>query len=314
MNVRILLVCLVLAPCARAAERDVKQAFAVKPGCTVDVDLYRGGIVIEESDEPEVKIAVHLEIGVDTEAEADRARASLQLELESENNRVSVRARNPAETGLRFFWNDKYQIALSCKITVPRECSVVLRTGGGSILVGSLTGRVSAHTEAGIVSIRRIDGAVDASTQAGSIILSRCSGAATLKTLQGTIRVGTIGGPANLKNTTGDIEVLAARAGITAYAEAGDVNVGYPRDFSGGSDLHTSGGSITAKIDPAASCAVQASAVWGHVQDKLPLVVKSGGSDQRTLDGRLNEGGPLLRFHASGGDVRLMPGETYFDE
>jgi len=313
MNLRILFVGLCVASAVSAAERDLKEVFAVKSGCMVTVDLYKGSLTIEESDQPEVRVAVHLEIGVDTEAEADRACQSLQLEMKAENNTVSVRARNPAETGVRFDWNDKKQIDLACKITVPRQCSVQLRTGGGAVTVGNLTGRVVVRTETGNIFVRGIDGSVDASTQAGNVIVSHCTGPTVLKTLRGTIRAGTLGGRAELKNTTGDIEVLSAQAGVTAYAEAGDAIIGFPRGFTGDSEISTSGGSIRANIDPAANCEVKASSVWGHVQDKLPLLVESGGDGKSKFTGRLNAGGPVLRLHANGGQVRIMPGEPLFD-
>lgn len=313
MNVRVLVLWLFLALTARAVEREVTRTFPVEPGSTVKVDLYRGKISIEEDDVSEVRVGVRLEVAVETEAEANRALGSLQLDLKSEGNAVSVVARNPAETRVRFVWNDKYRVDLSCKITVPRQCNVDLRTREGTISVGSLTGHVVARTETGNISIRRIDGSVDASTQFGSLIVSRCSGATTLETLKGTIRAGTIGGPASLKNMTGSIEVLAARAGVTAFAEAGDIIIGFPRDFTGDSDIRTSGGDIEASIDPAASGVIKASTVWSRIQSKLALAIESGGDGKRSLIGRLNDGGPVLTLHASGGHVKILPGETYFE-
>ena len=302
-----------LAITVHAAEREVKQMFAVASDCTVNVDLYRGKITVEEDDTPEVRVAVRMEAGADTEGEADRLFRTLQLEIKAEGNTVSVRARNPAETGVRFVWNDRNQIDLTCKITVPRHCSADLRTLAGAITVGRLTGRVVARTETGNIYIRGIDGSIDANTQFGSVIVAHCTGPAVLKTLQGVIRAGTLGGRATLRNATGDIEVLSACAGVTVYAEAGDARVGFPRNFTGDSDIRTAGGNIVTQIDPAANCVVKASSVWGHVQDKLPLFVESGGNGKSKFAGRLNQGGPVLTLHANGGHVSIIPGETAFD-
>ncbi len=315
MNLRILpaVACLAFAVVARAAERDLTRTFAVEPGCTLKVELYRGRISVEEGDAPEVRVAVHADIGADTDQEAERAGRALQIDAEANGNTVSVRVRNPAETGWHFVWNDPGQIDIVCRISVPRRCNVTLRTGQGGIMVGDLAGRVSVRTEAGNIFIRRIEGTVDAATESGDVILSRCLGATTLRTLRGVIRAGTLGARANLTNVTGDIEVMEARAGITAYAEAGDVTIGFPRDFTGDANIRTSGGSITAKIDPAANAAVAASSIWGHVENKLPLVVDPGGNNRSRLSGRLNRGGPLLTFHANGGNVNFTPGETLFE-
>jgi hypothetical protein len=313
MDLRLLTAGFFLAIAAHGAERDVNQVFPVQPGCTLKVDVDRGGITVEESDASEVRVAIHVEIGADTEAEADRLGEALQLEIKAENNIVSVRARNPVETGVRLTWRDDNPIDLTCKIFVPRRCNVVLTTRHGGITVGSLQGRVVARTGTGTVFLHRIDGSVDARTQNGDVIVSRCSGAAVLRTLGGTIRAGTMGGRVDLKNSGGDIEVQAARAGLTASADVGDVTVGFPRDFSGDSEINASYGNIVAKIDPAASCVVRASSVWGRVQSALPLAVESGGNGRSQLAGRLNQGGPVLTLHANGGQVRITAGEALFE-
>lgn len=313
MSLRALLICLTLAIAARAAERDVTRTFAVEPGCTLKVGLYRGRIDVVETDVAEVRVAIHAEIGADTDEEAERAGQALQFDLTALNNTVAVRVRNPSETGWHFDWGDPEQLEIFCKISVPRRCNVELRTGKGAITVGNLIGRVFARMEAGTIFVRRIDGPVDAATESGDVIVSRCLGAATLQTLRGTIRAGTLGARAKLTNTTGGIEVLAARAGVTAYAGVGDVTIGYPRDLTGDSDIRTSGGNIIVKIDPTANAAIEASSIWGHVESKLPLTVESGGDGRSKFSGRLNRGGPMLTLHANGGNVSLMPGRTLFE-
>ena len=313
MSVRILFIYLTLAIATRAAEREVTRTFVVEPGCTLKVDLYRGRIDVAESDAAEVKVTIHAEIGADTDAEAERAGQALQIELAAQDNTVAVRVRNPSEAGWHFEWGDPGQLDIFCRVSVPRRCSVELRTSRGSITVGNLEGRVFARSEAGGIFARRIDGPVDAATESGDVIVSRCLGEATLRTQRGTIRAGTLGGRSNLRNMTGDIDVLAARAGVTAYAEVGDVTVGFPRDTAGDSDLRTSGGNIVAKIDPKANATIKASAIWGHVENNLPLIVESGGEGRSKLAGRLNQGGPVLTLHANGGNVSLQPGETLFE-
>lgn len=298
------LVALAVLP-VRAADRDVVKTFPVQPGGMVKVDSYRGTINVVESDVAEVRVAIHLEVGADTEEQADRFFEALQLEIKAEGDTVSVRARNPRESGVRFVWDDRNKIELTFQMTVPRRCNANLATRKGDITVGSLTGRVAARAETGNIFFRRIDGPVEARTDFGNVIVSHCTGTAVVNVLQGTIRIGPIGGRAELANSTGDIEVQAARAGIMALAEMGDVVVGFPRDFTGEADIRTAGGNIFAKIDPAANCVVKASAVWGKVECALPLAVESGASGKSKLTGRLNQGGPVLKLHASGGSVKI---------
>jgi len=309
----VLVACGFLAVVARAAERDVTRTFPVEPGCTLNVNLDRGSIAVEESDEPAVRVAIHLDIAAETEAAADRIQRALSLEIGAANNTVSVRARNGGDAKVFFIWDNESKLDLTCHVVVPRRCNAILATRRGGINVGNLVGRMVVRAENGSVFLRRIDGAVDATTEAGDVILSRCTGDATLKTRQGTIRAGTIGGRSELRNGGGDIEVLMAHGGVDAAAEVGDVTVGFPRDFTGDAKIDTCYGNILVKIDPAAGCVLKASSLWGHVQNLLPLAIQSGGNGRSKLTGRLNAGGPELALHANGGQVKITPGETLFE-
>ena len=297
----------------RAAERGLERTFSVEPGCTLRVDTYRGSIAVVEGDAPEIRVSLQLNLGTDNAEEADRAQAALQFEATEENNTVTLRARNPRETGPRFVWNDRQAMTLAWRITVPRRCNVEALTRAGAITVGSLTGRVVAQTEIGTLYLKRIDGSIDARTGQGDVIVSRCTGPVVIRAQGGTIRTGTLGGTADLKNINGDIEVLASHAGLSASAEAGDVQVGFPRDLTGDARLTTSGGSIRVTIDPAANCAINAASGWGRVESSLPMIIDSGANGKSKLVGHLGQDGVSLTLRASGGHVRIAPGETYFE-
>lgn len=302
------------ASLGRAAEREFKQNFPVQPGCTVKIDTYRGIVMIAESETPtdEVKVSLHMEIGADTEEEADRLRDALQLEAKAEGNVISLRARNPRETRVRFVWNDKYQMELTWRITVPRQCHVEAKNINGSITVGNLAGHIKAQVDKGSVVLKAIDGSVEASTQFGDVVLSRCSGSVKVRVLKGLIRVGTMFGPVDLKNTTGDVEVMAAYSEIHALAEAGEATIGFPKERKGEAVITTSGGSIRAKLAPLANFTIDASAVFGKVESRLPLTVTSGGVGKRSLTGTLGTGGAPIVLRASGGSVRIVSGDDFF--
>jgi hypothetical protein len=314
MFCRLLLVLLAGAPLvARAVDRDEERTFPVQPGCTLKVDFYRGNIDVQESDAAEITVVVHTSLAVASEARADQLQAALGLEIRQEGNTLIVRARDPSGTGVRLVWKDDPPVDLDCRILVPRRCDADLRTRVGAITVGNLTGRIVAHTTKGNLFLRRIDGTIDAAAREGDVIISRCSGAVAAVTGLGTMRVGTLGGHAVLKNSGGDIEVLEAHAGFEATADAGDVTVGLPNDFTGEAKIRTAYGNIFAKIDPAANCVVRASSFWGHVENRLPLAVEAGRDGTRQLAGRLNHGGALVTLHANGGHVFLQKGDTYFN-
>lgn len=298
---------------ALGAERDVVRTFAVDPGCTVSIDTYRGGITVTESDAAEVRIAVRLEIGADDEAEAEQIMRGLQLEFTSSGDAVTMLARHPAETRVRFVWEERKQIEPTFRVTVPRQCNLKLRTLTGSVIVGNVVGNLEARAENGAVFFRNVSGSVFAAAEYGDVVVSHCVGSLTAQVLRGVIRVGTVTGRCDLRNASGDIEVMAAKSDIHAYAEAGNATIGVPRDFAGQGEIRTSGGNIVMSIDSAASCEIQSSTSWlGKIDCALPLVVQAGRNGTRKLVGRLNAGNGRLMLRASGGDIKLRPGETPF--
>jgi DUF4097 and DUF4098 domain-containing protein YvlB len=303
--VSVAIVSLILNSTARGAERVVQRSFPVQPGCELVVDSYRGSVAVEESEESEIRVSVTLVSDLRDEREANRAFDALQLDMKAENNRVSVSAKNPRQTAVRFVWNEKEQLELAYQITVPRQCNVNLATANGSILVGSLTGKMAARTDVGTITLRRIDGSIQATTKTGDIVISRCSGDVALSALRGNLRVGPVGGRAELKTATGNIEVQTVGASLRAIAAAGDVTAGFARSVSADSLIETSAGHIDVKLDPALACTFKASSLWGRVETAVPFVVEAGGSGKGKLAGRLNQGGPTLTFRASGGHVKI---------
>jgi hypothetical protein len=312
-TVAVLLAAVLVTSPARAIEHEIEKVFPVQPGCTVNLDTYRGQIVIEESDAPQVAVSVHLDFDVDTDQEAQELRSKLQLDLSARENTVTITARNSALSGPHLDIGGDKQILLAFHVVVPRRCNVTVRAREGSATIGNLTGQITAQLDKGTIFCRTIDGTVRADTGVGDIVVSRCSGALTAHVRQGSIRVGTIGGPAELTNATGDIEVMTAAAAITARAELGNIGVTFPRDVSGDAKLTTAAGNIVAKIEPGANCLIDASAVFGTVTSRLPINTEVGVVSRRRLVGQLNRGGPVLTLHSGGGSVQIEPGNAPFE-
>jgi hypothetical protein len=180
--------------------------------------------------------------------------------------------------------------------------------------VGSITGRLHVRSETGDIFLRQVGGEVDATTDYGDLIVSGCVGSLKASVLRGTIRVGTMAGPCDLVNSSGDVEVMGAKGGGRVSAEAGNAIVTMARDFVGEMDVRTSGGAIFMNVDPAAKCDIEAkTSLFSHVDNRLPLQVLPGRASRRKLVGRLNGGGPEVRLHASGGDVRLATAQMLLE-
>ncbi|HWA08074.1 MAG TPA: DUF4097 family beta strand repeat-containing protein [Opitutaceae bacterium] len=306
-----LLLAVLSASAALGRDRVEERTFSPTGPASLRIATYRGIITVDSSDEDVVRVKVTATSTAERDGVAARSLERLQVDWHQEGDTLTLAASNPAETRVRFFWQDNTPLDLNITVSVPRACALDLRSEDGGIRVGDVTGDVVVHTGSGTVFCRHIDGHLKASNDRGDIIVSSCTGDVDLDARQGVVRTGPIRGRAKVSTTNGDIELLSVGSDLDARADAGDVTVGIPRLFAGGALLRADGGNVNLKIDPAANIDLSASSVWGQVRMPsvgrfgLPLTTESGGLGHHALVGRINAGGIPIQARASGGHVNL---------
>src|SRR3954468_12388225 len=144
-----------------ALERVIEKTFPVEAGASLKLNTYRGSIIVEDTDETQIRAVLKIELATEDPSVADQILKHLDLDLTAQGNAVAVIARNPSESRARFTWTDQ-KLDLAFHVYVPRTCSLDLTTIDGDITVGHVVGRVTAHARAGTISCRQIDGAVQA--------------------------------------------------------------------------------------------------------------------------------------------------------
>ncbi len=307
----LILVALAAVLPARAAERIERRDFSASPGTTLKIDTYRGGIDVTQSPDEQMHVEIRIDPGTDDRAEADRILQTLQLDIRQAGSVISITARNPTETVVHFAWQKSRKVLLSYAVTMPPACNLDLTTDDGGVAVqgimANVVGNMDVKARKGGVFFRSVEGNIKAIVDTGDIVVSRCTGSVDLKATVGSIRVGTVGGFAELRVTNGDIELQHALGGAKVAGTAGEILVGFPKTLNRDSSVSSDGGSIVVRLDPAVHCTIQASAVWGRVQTTLPITVEAGGDGKKSLKGRLNGGGALLKLHADGGNLRIEP-------
>lgn len=286
-------------------ERTVEKTFAVQPGGTLTVNTQGGDVRVVPGGDQEVRIVARQRFPrADTEAEADEVMRDLTFELTQQGNDVSVLSRSERRLS-GFNWGNRVQIDFT--ITVPSRYAADVRTSGGDITVGSLTGRLSVQTSGGDIDLARIDGDIKASTSGGNIALAEGTASARLRTSGGDIRVGRVTGEADLETSGGDIEIRSAGASVDASTSGGDVAATFEGGVPADATLSSSGGDIVARIPRPASFRLDASTSGGGVDAAgLTLTIERGGVGKNRLVGSVNGGGPLLKLRTSGGDIRII--------
>ena len=133
-------------------------------------------------------------------------------------------------------------ISVACDIEyhvrVPPATTVKISDRVGNIRLAALTGRVTAHTNAGGMTLRSLSGAVQVSDRAGSMSGSDMSSAtATLGTDVGSI----------------DVSFSAPPASVTAATDVGSVTLRLPRGVTYAVHASTSIGSIDVTVPRASN-------------------------------------------------------------
>jgi hypothetical protein len=286
-------------------KRVVEETFTVQPGGQLTVETSGGEVKVRPGSDDKVRIVAHQSIRASTDAEAGKFLEKLTFKLEQSGNDVTAFAKYGKRT-FGFRSGSWPPVQVSFEITVPSNYNVSVRTSGGSIVIGNLTGEVDLKTSGGDVTVGKIDGEVMAHTSGGDVELEESSKAADLSTSGGDITVGRVLGPAEVSTSGGNIKVGSAEGRLKAHSSGGNISANINGPLIGDCSLDSSGGSVRVTVDRTAAFDLEASTSGGDVDATgLTITIKRGGIGKSRLSGAVNGGGPRLRLHTSGGDVDI---------
>lgn len=252
----------------------------VNPTGHLTVDTEFGTINIEPANRNQVDIATHKKwkskSGILKPKLGKQAGELLEdFEITTEwgdpaDNQSNVRIEGKFKHG-REYWQESLKwFNVEFHVTVPRQYNVTLKTAsGGDIHVGNLIGTVSAEALGGNLYLGEIQGEVWGKTGvSGNITLKGCQSSVNLTTGMGNIRAQMITQPQ------------------------------YPWT------LHTSmEGEIYVTLHSHTAIDIDAQ-TQGEILSDFSIQ-SQGDTKENRLKGTLNGGGPLLKLHASAGEIRL---------
>ena len=175
---------------------------------------------------------------------------------------------------------------------MPRNVQLVVRTGDGNIIAERLNGRLELRTSDGSIRTLETSGEMLIESGDGTLQIEEATGRVEARTDEGSVRVS--GMPDALRVRSGDGSVVVRiRTGAKMIEDwmittaDGSVSVELPDGFS--ADVEAEPGSDS------------------RVRSELTLADAVGGTrEQRTLRGRLGEGGHRLLVRSGDGTVRLI--------
>jgi DUF4097 and DUF4098 domain-containing protein YvlB len=291
----LMLVSLALAFASVAlADFRLERQLALAPGGKFVLDADSGSVEIRGVDRADARILVT------SPSEDVEERFTFAFEERDDDAVVRVERRAGPTRG----WFSGRSDRLRFEIEVPRSADIDLSTAGGDIDATAIGGRVEVDSSGGSLEIADVEGDVDARTSGGAVDATDVRGSARLDTSGGAIRARRVEGDLTAKTSGGSIEIEDAGGAVEAHTSGGPVSAAFAAGNGSGGSLSTSGGSITATVDPAVSLQLDAHTSGGRVRVDLPITV-SGSMSRDTVRGALNGGGSLLKLRSSGGSVRV---------
>ena len=299
---------LVVIPVAAHAkiERVVEKTFTVQTGGGLKIDTAGGDIRVTPGADDQVHVIARQMIRTNSQTDADILLEKLELKIEQSGNDVSASAKYE-QRPIGFHFGSWPPVAVSFEVKVPSSYGTVLRTSGGDIVIGNLTGKMNAHTSGGDITLGKIDGEIYVHTSGGNIRLQESTGLAHLETSGGDIKVGKVFGPAELSTSGGNIRIETVEGRLNAHTSGGDVTAGIKGALVDDCSLGTSGGNVRVTVDAGVGFDLDASTSGGDVEaEGLTIKIQRGGIGKSRLSGEVNGGGPRLKLHTSGGDIDIL--------
>jgi DUF4097 and DUF4098 domain-containing protein YvlB len=282
---------------------DFSASIATHEGDRIRVKTDLGSISIHtqnSGNSNQVNYRVHLETD-GSQKDAQQLLKSFTISARNTSEGVLLKAEGPERHKAGRLWVTLY-------LDIPKNSSVDVSTGGGSIDAAQIDGHVSLTTAGGNITAadiggpahldtgggnivaKNVAGELVANTAGGHITIGSVSGNATLHTGGGHIRVASVQGTAHFDTGGGNITLEHSGAELTAETGGGEIEVGEAaglvraRTSGGGirvvrmfgpTDLETSGGSIyLTQVDSA----VKASTSDGGITAWFVSPVKGSGT------------------------------------
>jgi Putative adhesin len=247
-----------------------QRRFNIASGGTLEVENYKGTIHITGADTNQVAVDVTKRFE-GTGADRKWWMENVKVNFTNDSNRVVVEVKYP-ESNCMFCWQlHDYTAAVELEIRVPRKINVKLDTYKPEITVASIEGDLRIKSYKSPISIDSTTGAVRIDTYKDTVKLRNLN----------------LRGPLEIKSYKADAEIDARSLGdsVTLENEKGSIVLRVPADA--GMDVDYEGGRHSS------------------FHSDFAMASQTGSLD-RSVRGKVNQGGTRLRMRTEKGSVSLL--------
>ncbi|MGH7858658.1 MAG: hypothetical protein ACREQY_15140, partial [Candidatus Binatia bacterium] len=242
---------LAAAGAARADGYQLNKSFDLGSGGTFRLSTEAGGAEVRGGDGEKATVVITAKRS-DFEEKYDviieEAKGSLEVTIERKGRRL-----------FSWDWNEGAHVA----VTLPRHTSATIKSSGGGVEIEGLEGNVEARSSGGGVEVLDVVGDVVAASSGGGVDIERIKGGAKIDSSGGSVSARNVAGDIDAGSSGGGVRIAEAGGMVVASSSGGGVSVGFAAGNAKGGDIHSSGGGVTAKVDPTLGLEIDAYASGG---------------------------------------------------
>lgn len=251
-----------------------------------DVD---GDLSITTHEEPVIKIKVKKEALTKDKTLAYRLLAGTKIEANQRDNRLEVEIIYPRLRTFLIPFRDYRRVKVMTEVSLPQGTTLKANLVDGRVNLRGKLQQAIVTTVDGSIWLEEASGQFNLKTVDGQITIRRGQGQAEITTVDGDVFIEGEIEPIKIKTTDGDIQIdLFPGTGITQpwYLQTidGDIKMALPSNLSANLALQTIDGSIRCDL------ALTLSEIKG----------------KKRIEGRLNQGGPLISLQSVDGDLWIQ--------
>lgn len=282
---------------AQQSSRDAyrTEAFSVSGNTDLEVETSGGSIQVYGSESGQVRVEMFVRRRGNFIDPGEANLENWDISIEKQGNKVYAVADRKEN---RRWTRNTYSI--SFVVYAPSNTEANIKTSGGSVRLEKLNGNQYARTSGGSMRALDINGDLDLKTSGGTIRIANIQGDVAAKTSGGSIGIEEANGNVDARTSGGTITVEGVEGNLIARTSGGSIRAKLDK-LGEEINLSTSGGSIRVTVPRGSGLDVDLRG--NRVNTELQNF--SGSSKKRSLEGRLNGGGTLLRARTSGGSVTL---------
>ncbi|UCH83237.1 MAG: DUF4097 family beta strand repeat protein [Candidatus Latescibacterota bacterium] len=294
------------------------EEFALSPAGKLSIDVDDMDIRVETGTGAPGRVEVYI-----TGRDRDKAEEWLErskFEARLDGNHLLVQSRDP-DSAIFGFGNLFDNMRVLAVVSIPKQIAIDIRTEDGDVRIGEIKGDARVITEdgdldlagihGGTIEIDSEDGDIDAeSLTADDVTISTEDGDVDIDVIQseglrvsssdGDIKLAKIdGGVTFVETSDGDIEFAVSGTRLKVRCSDGDLTATLLSGIE--ADIKTSDGDVDLYIPKGTAADIDLRGGSVSVRD---VSVKGSVTDE-TIQGSINEGGPLIRVRTDDGSIRI---------